>query len=94
MSGGLVLLEVIHCRIQFILKQKLVVHILKRLELLYLLSDLASSFVRLKISLASDKWFDESEPGLSLSIFKLPARRMLSYLVSILFKAMRFHLKT
>ena len=39
-SGSLVLLELTHCRIHLIFKQKLVVDILKRLELIYLLSDL------------------------------------------------------
>ena len=39
-SGCLVLLELTQCRAQFIFKQKLVVHILKRLELIYLLPDL------------------------------------------------------
>ena len=38
-SGCLVLLELTHCRIPLIFKEKLVVHILKRLEIIYL-SDL------------------------------------------------------
>ena len=45
-------------------------------------------FVRLKTSVAPNKWFDESEPGFSSSIFKSPAGRVLSYLPSILFRVL------
>ena len=39
-SGCLVLLELTHCRKKIIFKQKLVVHTLKRLGFIYLLSEL------------------------------------------------------
>ena len=53
----------------------------------------STKFVRLETSLAPDKWFDEFEPNLGSSIFMSPARRMLSYLLSILFKVIQISLK-
>ena len=49
-SGCLILLELTQYRIQFICKQKLVVQILKRLELIYLLSDLSVGTSAHKVS--------------------------------------------
>ena len=53
----------------------------------------STEFVRLETSLAPDKWFDEFEPNLGSSIFMSPARRMLSYLLSIFFKVIQISLK-
>ena len=38
-----------------------------------------TKLVKLKVSLRSDKWLDESEVGLQVFIFKSPAKCKLSY---------------
>ena len=46
----------------------------------------ATKLVKLKVSFRSDKWFDESEVGLKVFIYKSPAKSKLSYLFKALLR--------